>query len=58
MAFVKLGEEMTHIEELIGKGKKQITMDQVAIESAAPMQWQMRRRPYALCRSFRQSCSA
>ena len=25
MAFVKLGEEMTHIEELIGKGKKQIT---------------------------------
>jgi DNA polymerase-1 len=36
MAFVKLGEEMTHIEELIGKGKKQITMDQVAIELAAP----------------------
>jgi DNA polymerase I len=36
MAFNKLGEEMTHIEELIGKGKKQITMDQVAIESAAP----------------------
>lgn len=36
LAFVKLGEEMTHIEELIGKGKKQITMDQVAIEAAAP----------------------
>jgi DNA polymerase-1 len=36
MAFNKLGDEMTHIEELIGKGKKQITMDQVAIESAAP----------------------
>ncbi|MEP6896057.1 MAG: DNA polymerase I, partial [Chloroflexota bacterium] len=36
LAFVKLGEEMTHIEELIGKGKKQISMDQVAIESAAP----------------------
>ena len=36
MAFNKLGEEMTHIEDLIGKGKKQITMDQVAIESAAP----------------------
>ena len=36
MAFNKLGEEMTHIEELIGKGKKQITMDEVAIESAAP----------------------
>ncbi len=36
LAFAKLGEEMTHIEDLIGKGKKQITMDQVAIESAAP----------------------
>jgi DNA polymerase I len=36
LAFVKLGEEMTHIEELIGKGKKQITMADVAIESAAP----------------------
>src|SRR5690242_1284539 len=36
LAFVKLGEEMTHIEELIGKGKKQVTMDQVAIEAAAP----------------------
>jgi len=36
LAFVKLGEEMTHIEDLIGKGKKQVTMDQVAIESVAP----------------------
>ena len=36
MAFGKLGEEMTHIEDLIGKGKKQITMAGVAIESAAP----------------------
>jgi DNA polymerase-1 len=36
LAFVKLGEEMTYIEELIGKGKKQITMAEVAIESAAP----------------------
>jgi DNA polymerase-1 len=36
LAFVKLGEEMTHIEELIGRGKKQITMANVAIESAAP----------------------
>ena len=36
MAFVKLGDEMTHIEDLIGKGKKQITMAEVAIESAAP----------------------
>ncbi|MCZ2121490.1 MAG: DNA polymerase I [Anaerolineales bacterium] len=32
----RLGEEMTHIEELIGKGKKQITMDAVAIEAVAP----------------------
>jgi DNA polymerase-1 len=36
LAFVKLGEEMTHIEDLIGKGKKQVTMAEVAIESAAP----------------------
>jgi DNA polymerase-1 len=36
LAFVKLGEEMTHIEDLIGRGKKQITMDGVAIESVAP----------------------
>ncbi|MDQ2691212.1 MAG: DNA polymerase I [Chloroflexota bacterium] len=36
LAFNKLGEEMTHIEDLIGKGKKQITMAEVAIESAAP----------------------
>jgi len=36
LAFAKLGEEMTHIEELIGKGKKQISMADVAIESAAP----------------------
>ena len=27
---------MTYIEELIGKGKKQISMAEVAIESAAP----------------------
>ena len=36
LAFVKLGEEMTHIEELIGKGRKQISMADVAIESVAP----------------------
>ena len=36
LAFVKLGEEMTRIEELIGKGKKMISMADVAIESAAP----------------------
>jgi len=36
LAFVKLGEEMTHIEELIGKGKKQVSMADVAIESVAP----------------------
>ncbi len=36
LAFVKLGEEMTHIEDLIGKGKKQITMAEVPIDSAAP----------------------
>lgn len=36
LAFARLGEEMTHIEELIGKGKKQINMAEVAIESVAP----------------------
>ena len=36
LAWEKLGVEMTHIEELIGKGKKQITMDKVPIEQAAP----------------------
>jgi DNA polymerase I len=36
LAFVKLGEEMTHIEDLIGKGKKQITMAEVPIDAAAP----------------------
>ncbi len=35
LAFARLGEEMTHIEELIGKGKKQISMAEVAIESVA-----------------------
>lgn len=36
LAFTKLGEEMTHIEDLIGKGKKQISMADVAVESVAP----------------------
>ena len=36
LAEQKLGEEMTHIEELIGKGKKQVSMAEVAIESVAP----------------------
>jgi DNA polymerase I len=35
LAFAKLGDEMTHIEDLIGKGKKQVTMAEVAIEPAA-----------------------
>ena len=36
LAFARLGDEMTHIEELIGKGKKQISMAEVAIELVAP----------------------
>ncbi|MBK8419520.1 DNA polymerase I [Candidatus Villigracilis saccharophilus] len=36
LVFARLGEEMTHIEELIGKGKKQISMADVSIESVAP----------------------
>ncbi len=35
LAAYRLSEEMTHIEELIGKGKKQISMADVAIESVA-----------------------
>ncbi len=36
LALVRLGEEMTHIEELIGQGRKQITMAQVPVTAAAP----------------------
>lgn len=36
LAFVRLGEQMTEIEELIGKGKNEISMADVAIEAAAP----------------------
>lgn len=36
LCWVRLGEEMTEISVLIGKGKKQITMAEVAIENAAP----------------------
>jgi DNA polymerase I len=35
LAWVRLGYEMTHIEELIGKGRSQKTMDQVPIAEAA-----------------------
>lgn len=35
LAWVRLGYEMTHIEELIGKGRGQKTMDKVAISKAA-----------------------
>ncbi|MBI4732896.1 MAG: DNA polymerase I [Chloroflexi bacterium] len=35
MASTRLGLEMTHIEDLIGTGKKQISMAEVGIESAA-----------------------
>jgi DNA polymerase I len=35
MAEIYLDREMTHIEELIGKGKSQITMAEVSIEAAA-----------------------
>jgi DNA polymerase-1 len=36
MAAVRLGESMTHIEDLIGTGKNQRTMADVAINDAAP----------------------
>ena len=35
LAFARLGEEMTHIEDLIGKGKNQGSMADVPIETAA-----------------------
>lgn len=34
LAFNRLGEEMTHIQDLIGTGKKQVTFDRVNIEQA------------------------
>ncbi len=36
LAWVRLGVQMTHIQELIGKGKKQITMAETPIAAAAP----------------------
>lgn len=35
MALARLNEEMTHIEALIGKGKNQISMAEVPVETAA-----------------------
>ncbi|RME86783.1 MAG: DNA polymerase I [Anaerolineae bacterium] len=35
LAFARLGEEMTPIEDLIGKGKKQHSMAEVAVETVA-----------------------
>ncbi|MBG0771369.1 MAG: DNA polymerase I, partial [Anaerolineaceae bacterium] len=34
LAWVRLGYDMTHIDELIGKGRNQKTMDQVPLEEA------------------------
>ncbi len=36
LAWTRLGIEMTPIEDLIGSGRKQITMDDVPVEKAAP----------------------
>lgn len=36
LAWIRLNVQMTKIEELIGSGKKQITMDRVPVERAAP----------------------
>jgi DNA polymerase-1 len=36
LAWERLGVEMTPIEDLIGSGRNQVTMDQVAISKAAP----------------------
>jgi len=36
LVHARLGEEMTHIEELIGKGRNQVGMADIAVESVAP----------------------
>src|SRR5690606_29413396 len=36
LAFFRLGVEMTPISSLIGSGRKQLTMDLVSVEEAAP----------------------
>ncbi len=36
LALTRLGEEMTHIEQLIGTGKHQLSMAEIAIEAVAP----------------------
>jgi DNA polymerase-1 len=36
LAWVRLGYEMTHIEELIGKGKNQLSMAEIEVERSAP----------------------
>ncbi len=36
LADTRLGISMTHIEELIGRGKDQVTMDRVPVSKAAP----------------------
>src|SRR5258706_3780880 len=36
LVLVRLGDEMTHIEELIGKGKNQLSMAEVPVEAVAP----------------------
>jgi len=36
LAWARLGQRMTPISDLIGKGKKQITMDQVPVDRVAP----------------------
>jgi DNA polymerase-1 len=36
LVLARLGEEMTHIEELIGKGKKQLSMAQIPVAMVAP----------------------
>jgi len=36
LAWQVLGVEMTHIHELIGKGKRQITMDRIAVDRVLP----------------------
>jgi DNA polymerase-1 len=51
LAVARLGEEMTHIEALIGSGRKQISMAEVPVAPRPSTPPPTRRRPCAWCPS-------
>lgn len=52
LAFSELGVEMTPISDLIGEGRKQLTMDQVLTESASPYACADADQTLRLCATF------